>query len=278
MVQPVTLSLVRRLATLAVAAVVGIAHVSGQEAQPRPPSAGSRPRVGLALGGGAARGLAHVGVLRWFEEHRIPIDLITGTSMGGLIAGAYASGMTPDEIAQLMRTTDWDAMFISDSPFKYKTFRRKQDKRAYPSQLELGLKGGITLPGGLNPGQQIALLLDRIALSYADMESFDDLPTPFRCVATDLTNAEAVVLGRGSLAQAMRATMAIPGVFTPVNYENWLLVDGGALNNIPADVTKKMGANTVIAVNVGADSATEAQTQGSLVALLGRTIDTMMTT
>ena len=241
-------------------------------------SQASRRTVGLALGGGSARGFAHIGVLRWFEEHRIPIDYISGTSMGGLIAGAYAAGMSPQEIQALMNEVDWDLMFIADSPYKYKTFRRKQDKRAYPSQLELGLKGGITLPGGLNPGQQIALLLDRIALSYADMASFDDLPTPFRCVATDLKNAEAVVLGRGSLAQAMRATMAIPGVFTPVNYENWLLVDGGALNNIPADVTKKMGANTVIAVNVAADSATEAQAGASLVALLGRTIDTMMTT
>lgn len=238
----------------------------------------SRRKVGLALGGGSARGFAHIGVLRWFEEHRIPIDYISGTSMGGLVAGAYASGMSPQEIQDLMKEVDWDLMFIADSPYKYKTFRRKQDKRAYPSQLEFGLKGGLTLPGGLNPGQQIALLLDRIALSYGDMASFDDLPTPFRCVATDLTKAEAVVLGRGSLAQAMRATMAIPGVFTPVNFENWLLVDGGALNNIPADVTKKMGADTVIAVNVGADSATEAQTRASLVALLGRTIDTMMTT
>jgi NTE family protein len=237
-----------------------------------------RRTVGLALGGGSARGFAHIGVLRWFEEHRIPVDYISGTSMGGLVAGAYASGMGPQEIQDLMKEVDWDLMFIADSPYKYKTFRRKQDKRAYPSQLEFGLKGGLTLPGGLNPGQQIALLFDRIALSYGDMATFDDLPTPFRCVATDLKNAEAVVLGKGSLAQAMRATMAIPGVFTPVNFENWLLVDGGALNNIPADVTKKMGAQMVIAVNVGADSATEQQTRASLVALLGRTIDTMMTT
>ena len=238
----------------------------------------ARRTVGLALGGGSARGFAHIGVLRWFEEHRIPIDFISGTSMGGLVAGAYATGMSPQEIQDLMKEVDWDLMFIADSPYKYKTFRRKQDKRAYPSQLEFGLKGGLTLPGGLNPGQQIALLFDRIALAYGNMESFDQLPTPFRCVATDLKNAEAVVLGKGSLAQAMRATMAIPGVFTPVNFENWLLVDGGALNNIPADVTKKMGAETVIAVNVGADSASESQTRASLVSLLGRTIDTMMTT
>ena len=132
---------------------------SAQPAPAQPPAA--RPKVGLALGGGSARGLAHIGVLKWFEEHRIPIDVISGTSMGGLIAGAYASGMTPDEIAALMRATDWDLMFVADSPFSYKTFRRKQDKRAYPSQLEFGLKGGFRLPSGLNPGQQVALLLDR---------------------------------------------------------------------------------------------------------------------
>ncbi len=284
--------------TLVVAglAVLGATHAHAQDPRadvvaqataPTPAPAGAdgvaaaqagRRSVGLALGGGSARGFAHIGVLRWFEEHRIPVDYISGTSMGGLVAGAYATGMTPQELQDLMKEVDWDLMFVSDSPFKYKTFRRKQDKRAYPSQLEFGLKGGFTVPGGLNPGQQIALLFDRIALSYGDMASFDDLPTPFRCVATDLKGAQAVVLGKGSLAQAMRATMAIPGVFTPVTYDDWLLVDGGALNNIPADVTKAMGASTVVAVNVGADTATEQQTRASLVALLGRTIDTMMTT
>jgi len=271
------------LATPVVRAQEALAAVSSPPAgvgaaQIPTPGQTERRTVGLALGGGSARGFAHIGVLRWFEEHRIPVDFISGTSMGGLVAGAFASGMSPQEIQDLMKEVDWDLMFIADSPFKHKTFRRKQDKRAFPSQLEFGLKGGLSLPGGLNPGQQIALLLDQIALSYGDMASFDDLPTPFRCVATDLKNAEAVVLGKGSLAQAMRATMAIPGVFTPVNFDDWLLVDGGALNNIPADVTKAMGADVVIAVNVGADTATEQQTRASLVALLGRTIDTMMTT
>ena len=197
--------------------------------------------------------------------------------MGGLVAGTYASGMTPAEIRELMRATDWDVMFLSDSPFRYKTFRRKQDKRAYPAQLEFGLKGGFRLPGGLNPGQQVALLLDRIAAPYPELTTFDDLPTAFRCVATDLRNGESVVLGRGSLSQAMRATMAIPGMFTPVNYDNWLLVDGGVLNNIPADVVRDMGVDVVIAVNVGADEASEQTTQ-SLFGLLGKTIDTMMST
>ena len=133
------------------------------------PQVQTRPKIGLALGGGSARGIAHVGVLEWFEEHHIPIDFIVGTSMGGLIAGAYASGMTPDEIGELMKTADWDLMFLSDSPYSYKTFRRKQDKREFPSQLEFGLKHGVSLPGSLNPGQQVALLLDRIALPYGDL-------------------------------------------------------------------------------------------------------------
>ncbi len=245
---------------------------SAQPASAQPPAA--RPKVGLALGGGSARGLAHIGVLKWFEEHRIPIDMITGTSMGGLIAGAYASGMTPDEIAALMRATDWDLMFVADSPYRYKTFRRKQDKRTYPSQLEFGLKGGFRLPSGLNPGQQVALLLDQIALSYWQLQSFDELPTPYRCVATDLRDSRAVVLDKGSLAQAMRATMAIPGVFTPVTYENWLLVDGGAMNNVPADVARKMGATVVVAVNVAADEVSTGP--DTMFSLLGKTIDAMM--
>ena len=276
MVQPARGPFSRRVATAVLLAAMGTATLDAQEAQPQSTPAG-RPRVGLALGGGSARGLAHIGVLRWFEEHRIPIDVITGTSMGGLVAGAYATGMAPDEIAQLMRTTDWDAMFISDSPFKYKTFRRKQDKRAYPSQLEFGLKGGFQLPGGLNPGQQVSLLLDQIALPYWNLQTFDDLPTPFRCVATDIRKGDSVVLGKGPLARAMRATMAIPGVFTPVTMGEWLLVDGGTLNNIPANVARDMGATEVIAVNVGADAVSNKDAE-SLFALLGKTIDTMMAT
>jgi len=238
---------------------------------------GTRPRVGLALGGGSARGLAHIGVLEWFEQHRIPIDYIAGTSMGGLVAGAYATGMTPAEIREWIRGIDWDLMFLADSPFKYKTFRRKQDKRAYPSLLEFGLKHGFTLPSGLNPGQQVTFLLDHLALPYYDLQSFDDLPTPYRCVATDLKSSKAIVLGKGPLSQAMRATMAIPGVFTPVSLESWLLVDGGALDNVPGGVVRQMGADVVIVVNVAADDATDAETQQSLFSLLGRTIDAMMT-
>lgn len=236
------------------------------------PDPAARPRIGLALGGGGARGLAHIGVLRWLEEHRIPVDVIAGTSMGGLVAGGYGTGMSPEEIGALMRTTDWDAMFVSDSPFEHKTFRRKQDRRAFSTQLEFGLKHGLTLPQALNAGQQVTLMLDRIAAPYYDIRSFDDLPTPFRCVATDLKTADSIVLGAGSLSQAMRATMAIPGVFTPVSIGEWLLVDGGILNNVPADVARAMGADVVVAVNVSSSTPIAE----SLFALLGRTLDTMM--
>jgi NTE family protein len=264
----------RRVVLLIAIFFFGAVPARGQSNAPPQP----RPRIGLALGGGSARGIAHVGVLKWFEEHHIPIDYIVGTSMGGLVAGAYASGMTPDEIATLLKESDWDLMFLSDSPYRYKTIRRKQDKREFPSQLEFGLKHGVSLPGALNPGQQVALLLDRIALPYGDLKSFDDLPTPFRAVATDLRKAEVVVLDRPPLSRAMRATMSIPGVFAPVNWDDWLLVDGGALNNIPADVVRKLGADVVIAVNVGADAGEEKEQTLSLLSLMGKTIDTMMTT
>jgi NTE family protein len=236
----------------------------------------TRPKIGLALGGGSAKGLAHIGVLRWFEEHHVPVDLISGTSMGGLVGGTYATGLSPAELAALMKGTDWDLMFLSDSPFKYKTFRRKQDKRAYPSQLEFGLKGGLSAPAGLNPGQQVALMLDRIALPYYDVESFDELPTPFRCVATDLKTAEIVVLSKGRLATAMRATMSLPALFAPVSDGDRLLVDGGTLNNIPADVVRAMGADVVIAVDVSAETNLEKQERETLFSTLGKTIATMM--
>jgi NTE family protein len=247
-----------------------------QEDHAMPVPQATRPKIGLALGGGAARGIAHIGVLRWFEEHRIPVDYIAGTSMGGLIGGAYASGLSPDEITSLMNEADWNLMFLADSPFRYKTFRRKEDARAFPGQVDFGLKGGFKLPSGLNAGQQIEMMLDRIALPYYELKDFDQLPTPFRCVATDIRKAEPWVIGSGSFSLALRATMAIPAVFTPVVFDDRLLVDGGALNNVPADVVKAMGANVAIAVNVGS-STDEAPLPNTLFGILTSTLDSMMT-
>jgi NTE family protein len=237
-------------------------------------AAARRPRIGVAFGGGSARGLAHVGVVRWFEEHRIPIDLIAGTSMGGLVGGAIAAGMSADELTQLLEGTDWDAMFGS-TPFRYKNIRRKEDARSYPSRIEFGLKGGISGPVSLNNGQEVDMLLARIGGPYVTLASFDDLPTPFRAVAVDLVSARQVVLDRGSLALALRATMSLPGIFPPVERDGAMLVDGGALNNVPADIVRELGADVVIAINVGDMSDTRSVSR-SILGLMGQTVDVMM--
>jgi NTE family protein len=228
----------------------------------------------VAFGGGSARGLAHVGVIRWFEEHRIPIDVVAGTSMGGLIGGAFATGLDAGEIQTMLAAIDWDEMFGA-STFKYKNIRRKEDARAYPSRLEFGIKRGIVAPPSLNNGQQVELLLSRIAAPSYDIDSFDQLPTPFRCVAVDIVSASQVVLDHGSLAQAMRATMSLPLIFPPVELDGRVLVDGGAMNNVPADVVKAMGADRVVAINVG-DLSDPEDLAYTLTGLAGATIDAMM--
>ena len=233
-----------------------------------------RPKVGVAFGGGSARGIAHVGVIRWFEEHHIPIDVAAGTSMGGLIGGAFATGMDAAALQAMLGGIDWDEMF-GFSSFAFKNIRRKADARAYPSRLEFGVKRGIVLPPSLNNGQQVDLLITAIAAPYFAEPTFATLPTPFKVVAVDLRTAEAVVLDRGSLARALRATMSLPGVFPPVEVDGQVLVDGGAMNNVPADVVRAMGAATVIAVNVG-DLGDQEDINYSIFGLAGATIDAMM--
>src|SRR5579864_1982172 len=209
-----------------------------------------RLRVGVALEGGGALGLAHIGVLEWFEEHHIPLDYVAGTSMGGLIGGFYATGMNPAELKKLIEGVDWNGVLSDSTPFEDLSYRRKEDQRAYPNAFILGLKNGLSLPAGLNAGHQIGLLIDRITLPYYKSESFATLPTPFRCVATDLVSGKQVVFEEGSLAEALRSTMSIPGVFLSVHDNDRVLVDGGLVNNLPTDVVKEMGADVVIAVHL----------------------------
>ena len=173
--------------------------------------------------------------------------------MGALIGSTLATDMTPDEAWAMLVSTDWAGMLAPGSPFHDKTFRRKEDARAFPSAIEFGLKNGFGLPTGFSPAQQASLLFDRVALPYNDVTRFADLPIPFACVAVDLQTSEAVVLDSGRLQEALRATMAIPGLFVPVRIGNRVLVDGGVLNNVPADVVRAMGADIVIAVDVGRD-------------------------
>ncbi len=233
-----------------------------------------RPKVGLALGGGSARGIAHVGVLEWLEENQIPVDFVAGTSMGGLVGGSFATGMSGGEIRTFLRETDWGLVFLGEAPYGLKSFRRKEDRREFPVKLAIGLRGGVKFPSGLDPAHQIGLLLSRIALPYSELSDFDQLPTPFRCVATDMQSAEAVVLADGSLSQALLATMAIPGVFPPVRRDGRVLSDGGLLDNVPADVIPRERVDIVIAVDVGAISETE--TLDSALTAASQAIDVMM--
>src|SRR5688572_7527450 len=224
--------------------------VSGPTASPPAARRIESPRVGVAFGGGSARGIAHVGVIRWLEEHRIPIDVAAGTSMGGLVGGAFATGMDAGELQAFVVSINWDELF-GESSFRYKNVRRKADARAYPSRLEFGLRDGIVPPTALNNGEEVELLLARMTGPYFEIADFDQLPTPFRAVAVDLLSAQPVVMGSGSLADALRATMSLPLIFPPVDLNGQLLVDGGAMNNVPADVVRDMGARHVIAINVG---------------------------
>jgi NTE family protein len=227
------------------------------EAQPKttvpPPAqvqAPKRTSIGLVLEGGGALGLAHVGVLRWFEEHHIPVDYIAGTSMGGLVGGLYATGMSGTEVERFVRQVNWNRSLRNELPYQARSFRRKEDKRDYPNDLEFGLKGGIAFPSGFNSGHQVGLILDQIALPYSNLSSFDDLPTPFRCVATDLVSGRATVFGQGSLSEALRATMSLPAIFSPVRLDGHVYVDGGIVENLPVDVARNMGAQIVIAVHL----------------------------
>jgi NTE family protein len=229
--------------------------------------------VGVAFGGGSARGIAHIGLIQWFEENHIPIDRAAGTSMGGLIGGAFATGMNAAELRAFVNSIDWDTLFAG-STFEFKNLRRKEDARSYPSRLEFGMKKGLTPPTALNDGERVDLLLARLAAPYYALGRFDDLPTPLRVVAVDLLAGEKVVLENGSLATALRATMSLPAAFPPVHRDGRVLIDGGALDNIPADVARSMGATAVIAVNVGYAPTTEVDY--SLFGMIGQTVDSMM--
>jgi NTE family protein len=218
--------------------------------QAGPSQPAPRPRIGLALSGGGARGLAHIGVLLWLEENHIPVDSIAGTSMGALVGALYATGRSPAEMRQFVEAIHWDEAIASEPSYPQLSFRRKEDRRTDQIPSKLGLKNGLKGPIGFSAGQGVGFLLDRIAFPYSTLTSFDDLPIPFRCVATDMLSGDAVVLKDGSLAQSLRASMAIPGLFTPVELNGQVLADGGLVDNIPTDVAREMNASIVIAVNI----------------------------
>jgi NTE family protein len=211
----------------------------------------TRPRICLVLSGGGARGMAHIGVLKVLEELKIPIDCIAGTSMGAIVGGLYASGMTAAQIDSTMRSVDWQEAFRDAPPRRDLAFRRKQDDRNFLVKLPLGLKHGkVLLPKGFIQGQKLQETLRQLTLPFSNTTDFDLLPTPFRAVATDLETGNAVLMDRGDLAIAMRASMSAPGVFAPVELNGRLLVDGGLAENLPINVARAMHADILIVSDV----------------------------
>ncbi|SDS59841.1 patatin-like phospholipase family protein [Pseudomonas granadensis] len=212
-----------------------------------------RPKIGLVLSGGAARGLAHIGVLKALEEQGIKIDAIAGTSMGAVVGGLYASGYKVDELEKLALSIDWQAALSDAPPREDVPFRRKQDDRDFLVKQKLSFRddGSLGLPLGVIQGQNLALLLESLLAHTSDTRDFDKLPIPFRAVATDIANGEKVVFRKGHLPQVIRASMSIPAVFAPVELDGRLLVDGGMTDNIPLDVARQMGVDVAIVVDIG---------------------------
>jgi NTE family protein len=211
-----------------------------------------RPRIGLVLSGGGARGLAHVGVLKVLERERVPVDVIAGTSMGAIIGGLYASGMGAEELEAELKRVNWSAVFSNRVDRQQLAQRRKEEDFDISPVLEFGLRDGeLRLPLGAVSGRGLESLLRRYTLRVRRVNDFDRLPIPFRAVATDMESGEPVVLKSGDLAMALRSSMSVPGVFAPTELNGRILGDGGLVNNVPIDVARAMGADIVIVVNVG---------------------------
>lgn len=224
---------------------------AGVLAEPAPPAADA-PCVGLVLGGGGARGAAHVGVLKVLERERIPVCAIAGTSMGAIVGGLYAAGYDAAELERLLTTIDWADMFVDDPPRAQLPMERKQEDFRHLLDLEIGYRDGrLGIPAGLVRGQKLMLLLRRLTLSTWRAERFDQLPIPFRAVAADIVTGKKKVFADGDLAVAIRASMSVPGAFAPVRVGEQLLVDGGMAENVPVDEIRAMGGRPMVVVDVG---------------------------
>ena len=242
----------RSAAALLIVGLLSIAE--GIWAQPpcQPEKGSDRPAVGLVLSGGGARGAAHIGVIRVLEELNIPIDCIAGTSMGSIVGGLYASGMTSDELEETVLNIDWNEALEDDPRRENLPFRRKLEDSSFlvKSSPGIGDSGELKLPSGLIQGQKLGLILKQLTLYAAEIDDFDALHIPFRSVATDIVTGHEVILSSGDLATAMRASMSVPAAFSAVEIDGKLLVDGGMANNLPVSVARGMGADVVIVVDI----------------------------
>jgi NTE family protein len=223
-------------------------------------AASGRPKIGLVLSGGGARGSAHIGVLEALEELDVPVDYIAGTSMGAIIGGMYASGYSAAEIHAILGGMDWERAMLDRPDRVNRTMRAKEFEAQFLIPYRMGFNDGrVQLPLGLIEGQHLDQVFREILLPVVDIHDFDRLPIPFRAVATDLVSGEEVVLSGGSLPDSLRASMSVPGVFAPVTIDGQLLVDGGMSNNLPVSVVREMGADIVIAVDISSQMLTREQ-------------------
>jgi len=240
------------LVTLMLLSAQGLPVYAGEDQE--------RPKIGLALSGGGARGGAHVGVLKALEELDVPIDYIAGTSMGAIIGGIYAAGYSADELEQVLIEMNWTAAMSDQPPRREQTMRKKDLDAQFLIPYRVGFnRGGVQLPLGVIEGQHLDQVFHRILLPVQGIDDFDQLSIPFRAVATDLVTGQEVVLSGGSLADALRASMSVPGAFAPVVLNGRKLVDGGMANNLPVSVVRDMGADIVIAVDISTPLLTEEQ-------------------
>jgi NTE family protein len=274
------LTAVRRGLTIALFALTGLCCarpvVAAAGDPPAAAASASRPRIGLVLAGGGAKGGAHVGVLKVLEEMHVPIDCIAGTSMGALVGAGYASGIPANELEKFLVGINWKSVVGGQGVRELQPIEQKRQGVTYSNQLELGIrKGGIVAPGGLVNTSNIEDLLRTYVASARMQSSFDRLPIPYRAVATDMVTGQMVVLDKGDIATAMRASMAIPGAFAPVIMDKYILSDGGLVRNIPVDVARNLCADVVIVVNLVEPAADPANLQ-TAPQLLGRMSDVMI--
>ena len=232
---------------------VGILSAAA-EVQAGPAVPDGRPRIGLVLSGGGARGMAHVGVIQVLEEMKIPIFCIAGTSMGAIVGGLYAAGMSPADMEKFVTSMEWNEAFKDKPPPSEMPFRRKQDAADYLIDFDLGYQDGkFTIPKGLLQGQNLNLILKSLLIHTEGIDDFNKLNIPFRAVATDIETGDAVILDKGELVKAIRASMSIPALFAPVEIDGRILVDGGIANNLPVDIARQMGADVVIVVDISTE-------------------------
>jgi NTE family protein len=235
------------------------------------PEQGNRPRIGYVFSGGGAKGIAHVGVLKVLEEVGLQPDVITGTSMGSIIGGLYSIGYTAEEISDLIEITDWSTILTNEIPSNQVIIRRKHEYNRFLLQMPV-YDGKIELPSGLIEGQKLSQLFSELTWRQAGVEDFHDFPIPYTCIATDILKGEMVELNSGDLSSAMRSSMAIPSVFTPVLRDSGrILVDGGVVRNFPVQEAIDMGADIIIGVYVGFEREMSPEELRSLTSIMTRT-------